>query len=87
MGNLTLLGGLRGTKLELKRALGAPKEAPRGPKNWMIGMALLGYLGASLVATRAPLRANLVPLSPPSSVLDPKPPVLQSFQSCCTVFQ
>ena len=32
MGNLTLLGGLRGTKLELKRALGAPKKAPRGPK-------------------------------------------------------
>ena len=32
MGNLTLLGGLRGTKLELKRALGASKEAPREPK-------------------------------------------------------
>ena len=32
MGNLTLLGGLRGTKLELKGALGAPKEAPREPK-------------------------------------------------------
>ena len=33
MGNLTLLGGLRGTKLELKGALGAPKEAPREPKS------------------------------------------------------
>ena len=32
IGNLTLLGGLRGTKLELKRALGASKEAPREPK-------------------------------------------------------
>ena len=32
MGNLTLLGGLRGTKLELKGVLGAPKEAPREPK-------------------------------------------------------
>ena len=31
-GKLTLLGGLRGTKLELKGALGAPKEAPREPK-------------------------------------------------------
>ena len=29
---LTLLGGLRGTKWELKGALGAPKEAPREPK-------------------------------------------------------
>ena len=37
-GNLTLLGGLRGTKLELKRALGAPKEAPWGPKNCMTGI-------------------------------------------------
>ena len=32
MGNCTLLGGLRGTKLELKDALEAPKEAPREPK-------------------------------------------------------
>ena len=31
-GKLTLLGELRGTKLELKGALGAPKEAPREPK-------------------------------------------------------
>ena len=31
-GKLTLLGGLRGTKLELKGALEAPKEAPREPK-------------------------------------------------------
>ena len=28
-GKLTLFGGLRGTKLELKGALGAPKEAPK----------------------------------------------------------
>ena len=33
MGNLTLLGGLRGTKLELKRALGAAKRAPRRSKS------------------------------------------------------
>ena len=32
-GKLTLLGGLRGTKLELKEALEAPKEAPREPKS------------------------------------------------------
>ena len=31
-GKLTLLGRLRGSKLELKGALGAPKEAPREPK-------------------------------------------------------
>ena len=31
-GNLTSLGGPRGTKLELKEALEAPKEAPREPK-------------------------------------------------------
>ncbi len=34
-GNLTLLGKLRGTKLELKGALGAPKEAPREPPRAM----------------------------------------------------
>ena len=34
-GKLTLLGGLRGTKLELKGALGAPKEAPREPQRAM----------------------------------------------------
>ena len=34
-GKLTLLGGLRGSKLELKGALGAPKEAPRGLKRAM----------------------------------------------------
>ena len=34
-GKLTLLGGLRGSKLELKGALGAPKEAPREPKRAM----------------------------------------------------
>ena len=33
MGKLTRLGGLRGNKLELKWALGAPKEAPGDPKS------------------------------------------------------
>ena len=32
MGKLALLGGLRGTKLELKGALGGPKKAPREPQ-------------------------------------------------------
>jgi hypothetical protein len=32
MGKLMQLGGLRGTKLELKGGLGAPKEAPREAK-------------------------------------------------------
>ena len=32
MGKLTLLGGLRDTKLELRGGLGAPKEASRGAK-------------------------------------------------------
>ena len=32
MGKLALLGGLRGTKLELKGGLGAAKKAPRGPR-------------------------------------------------------
>ena len=31
-GNLAATWSLRGTKLELKGALGAPKEAPRQPK-------------------------------------------------------
>ena len=35
-GKLTLLGGLRGTKLELKGAPEAAKRAPRGPKSGMI---------------------------------------------------
>ena len=38
MGNLTLLGGLRGTKLELKRALGAAKRAPRRSKSGPAGI-------------------------------------------------
>ena len=37
-GRLTLLGGLRGAKLELKGALGGPKEAPREPKR---GLAII----------------------------------------------
>ena len=32
-GKMTLLGGLRGTKLELKGALGGAQEAPRKPKS------------------------------------------------------
>ena len=32
MGKLTLLGGLRGAKLEPKGVLEAAKEAPKGPK-------------------------------------------------------
>ena len=32
MGNLTLVGGLRGTNLKLRGGLGAPKEASRGAK-------------------------------------------------------
>ena len=35
MGKLTLLGGLRGTKLEIKGALGATKKASRGPQRAM----------------------------------------------------
>ena len=36
MSKLTPLGGPRGTKLALKGALGAPKEAPRAPKRaWL----------------------------------------------------
>ena len=51
-GNLTLLGGLRGNKLELKEALGAPKEAPREPKRGMgdIGAAATGYKGGNFLA-------------------------------------
>ena len=37
MGNLTLLGGLRGTKLEFKRPLGAAKTVSRGAERWMAG--------------------------------------------------
>ena len=32
MGKLTLLEGQKGTKLELRGALGTPKEGPRGSK-------------------------------------------------------
>ena len=35
-GKLTLLGGLRGTKLALKGALGALKDAPREAKRAMV---------------------------------------------------
>ena len=45
-GKLTLLGGLRGIKLELKEALGSPKEASRESKRAMahIGAATRGVL-------------------------------------------
>ena len=33
---MTLLGGLRGAKLEPKGALKAAKEAPKGPKRGMV---------------------------------------------------
>ena len=48
-GKLTLLGGLRGSKLELKGALGAPKEAPREPKRGTetIDAAVGGLTGVS----------------------------------------
>ena len=45
-GKLTLLGGLRGTKLELKGALGAPKEAPREAKRATI---IIGPIAACLI--------------------------------------
>ena len=56
MGNLTLLGGLRGTKLELKEALEAPKEAPREPKRVMpiIGAAARGGTRGVLFRPGAP---------------------------------
>ena len=46
-GKLTPTWGLRGTKLELKGALGAPKEAPREPKRGTrdIGTAARGVRG------------------------------------------
>ena len=46
-GKLTLLGELRGIKLELKGALGAPKEAPREPQRALaiIGAAVTGGFG------------------------------------------
>ena len=55
-GKLTLLGGLRGTKLELKGALGAPKEAPREPKRVMtiIGAAATGVQGGYILGRVAP---------------------------------
>ena len=45
-GKLTLLGELRGTKLELKGALGAPKEAPREPRR---AIAMFDLLPTGLV--------------------------------------
>ena len=41
MGKLTLIGGQKGTKLELRGALGTPKEGPRGPKRARETLALL----------------------------------------------
>ena len=55
-GKLTLLGGLRGAKLELKGALGAPKEAPRQPKRATrdIGAAATGVQGGYIFGRVAP---------------------------------
>ena len=46
MGKLTLLGGLSGTKLELKGALGASKEAPREPKR---ATSVIGGVATGLI--------------------------------------
>ena len=46
MSNLTLLGGLRGTKLALKGALGALKEAPREAKR---AMSVIGRITTCLI--------------------------------------
>ncbi len=45
-GRLTLLGGLRGAKLELKGALETPKKAPRGPKR---GTSHIGFAAVCLI--------------------------------------
>ena len=50
--NLTLLGRLRGTNLELKEALEAPKEAPREPKRATRGIG--GAAGYLILEARAP---------------------------------
>ena len=49
---MTPTWGLRGTKLELKGALGAPKEAPREPKRAMpiIDAAVRGVDGGKFWA-------------------------------------
>ena len=55
-GKLMRLGGLRGSKLELKGALGAPKEAPRGLKRAMaiIEPAARGVQGGYIFGRVAP---------------------------------
>ena len=55
-GKLTLLGGLRGTKLDLKGAVGAPKEAPREPKRGTrdIGVASTGVRGGVVFGLAGP---------------------------------
>ena len=54
---LTPLRGLRGTKLELKGALGAPKEAPREAKRATV---LIGRIAVCLIpcATHVPPRCK-----------------------------
>ena len=54
---MTLLGGLRGTKLALKRALGPAKKAPRGPQR------ATGEFGNGTNGVM------LEPLGPPKSIL------------------
>ena len=56
-GNLTLLGGLRSTKLEFKGALGAPKEAPREPKRATVVIGG-GSVGVIPCATHVPPRCK-----------------------------
>ena len=41
MSKLTLLGGQKGTKLELRGALRVPKEAPRAPKRVWLTLSML----------------------------------------------
>ena len=54
---MTPTRGLRATKLELKGALGAPKEAPREPKKAMtiIDAAVRGFNGVKFWAGWPPL--------------------------------
>ena len=52
MGKLTLLGGLRGAKLEPKGALEAAKEAPKGPRCATRGIGV--GAGTLLFEPRAP---------------------------------
>ena len=56
-GKLALLGGLRGTKLELTGALGGPKKAPREPQ------------GATTIIEGGSVGVILEPRGPPKGIL------------------